>query len=203
MTAPLIGDRIKILYNEGAANPLSIEIGKTQPSPTSPPNCGLFLKFRPGGDGYLSTLGYSRMNLEEDVRDTESNGYGTDFWIGPYFRPRQEFKIQLGQITAAEYKVLEGVCERSRWDKGDVFLLDQRIAMFEPLPKTRGAVGNIVISPAPAMTWTENGMIYYWAVFKVKLSLKVVKFDIQNQVYALDVMGQEKYPVVASDRVNW
>lgn len=173
------GDRLRLLFDEGGANPINLLVDATATSG---------IKFgRREGPGDLPQQGYDRRDDPDSQRKpTKRNGDGNNALIGPYHRPSQLLDLSLINVTPLQkVAILDGCIARSQYTKTPVMLLDQRKLMIEPL-KTRASVGTFGNTPADTM-----GLVYYWPILMVWLELAEYFYDGFHGTFSIYLKGVE------------
>jgi hypothetical protein len=173
------GDRLKILFDEGGAKPISLIIDATASS-------GIGFGRR-DGTGDLPWLGYDRRDDPDSQRKpTERNGDGNNPLIGPYHRPAQLLDLLLIRVTPLQkVAIMDGFIARSQYTKTPVTILDQRKLMIEPV-KTRASVGTFANTPTDDM-----GLVYYWPILTVWLELVDYFYSGYDGTFSIYLRGTE------------
>jgi hypothetical protein len=116
------------------------------------------------GPGYMSILGYDRVESTEYLRTINRSTQGTAYWQGPSFDPPHDFTWSLQLLTDTELETLWAMHKRQQRDRLPVRLIDTRLAYQEPSPRTRAKSGNVLTPVA--------GMVSYFAQFDIQLILE-------------------------------
>jgi hypothetical protein len=146
-----------------------------------------------GTDNFLSAYGYDRQLDPEFATDALISSAGTSFWFGRNLEPHIcQWNLYL--VPEAAY-LLQGMVLRQQREKKPVLLLDQRLPIQEPTPRTRAKAGTFIPD------FAIPGTIFYWPILKLKLDAvftEVVGCD--RQIVALSGKEILPYPTTAEDR---
>ncbi|NJM56229.1 MAG: hypothetical protein HC857_00505 [Synechococcales cyanobacterium RU_4_20] len=118
-----------------------------------------------GHDDFLSLYGCDRTLDPEYTADIINSSEGASFWFGRNLEPHL-YKWQLW-LSEAKMLLLEGMILRQQREKKPVLLLDQRLAMHEPTPRTRAKVGTLSSPPS------VPGTTFFWPILKLKLDVEM------------------------------
>jgi hypothetical protein len=153
------GDRIKLLYAEGAANARELLVVANSQSNITFAN-------REGEYGHLPYYGFNMQDIKTELRsyDPEKrNASGNTPQYGPKYDPPQRIRILLTNATPAENRRLRQMIYLSNARNGQkITLLNMRQAIFqEPSKIVRGKIGTFVPPPSePVLPDIE----YYWPI---------------------------------------
>lgn len=146
-----------------------------------------------GEDSFLDLAGYDRIIDPEYSARILNSSQGYSFWVGRNLEPhRFQWVLNLPHAMVA---TLQGMVLRQQREKQPIVLLDQRLPIQEPTPRTRALVSSL---PQP---YSVPGTVWYWPVFHVRLDLAIGPyFDCDTQLVTLS--GEEilPYPTPAEDR---
>lgn len=166
---PLIGETQTLRYGAGAT-----EIVVALSS----------YNFKPGqGQGYQPLIGYDRVLDSEYRRSITRSAIGIPYWRGPSFAAPHKFAWSLQMLSHAQLQDLQAICLRQQRDRLPARLVDQRLALTEPSPRTRAKIGPFILGASP-------GTIAYWAQFDVELEHDPPQF-FADGLWELSLRGKE------------
>lgn len=169
--SPPFGTSLRLIYDEGNAN----EIDLTLSAPGD-------FRGDSGQSGRLGVLGYDRIEQEEYYRSSSISSGGTSFQVGPEFRIPYRFTAHL-LLLEAQVRNIEAMFLRQQdTPESDILLLDHRIMLQEPSPRTRARHDAATVAPV-----TAAGMVAFWPIYRVEIS----KFEVQS--FGVRSSGQLRY----------
>lgn len=188
--SPPFGTFFRLIYDEGNANEIDITLSAP----------GDF-RGEANQSGRLGMLGYDRIEQEEFYRSSAISAGGTSFQVGPEYRIPYKFIAHL-LLLEAQVRNIEAMFLRQQDNtESDILLLDHRIMLQEPNPRTRARHDAATVAPV-----TAAGMVAFWPIYRVEIS----KFEMQSfgvrssgQIrYSYNLEMTERYPALGagSDR---
>jgi hypothetical protein len=139
--------------------------------------------FKPGeGKGFEPQIGYDRVRDAEYRRSSKRSTLGTPYWQGPSFSAPHQFAWRLQLLTDQQLWGLDAIAARQQRDMGRVKLVDQRLALCEPQPRSSAKKG-AVLSGQP-------DMVCYWPQFWIELELGE-RFIRESGDHELTMVGRE------------
>lgn len=184
--SPPFGTYFRLIYDEGNAN----EIDLTLSAPGD-------FRGEANQSGRLAMLGYDRIEQEEFYRSSSISAGGTSFQVGPEYRIPYKFIAHL-LLLETQVRNIEAMFLRQQDNpETDILLLDHKIMLQEPTPRTRARHDGATTAPVVA-----PGMVAYWPIYRIEIS----KFEVQSlglrtdgQLrYSYNLEMTERYPALGS-----